>query len=292
MFRDPQRCPRRRRLWELDRASVTAVLRVCFTAEDLRHLLACNGQSGLLRNGDDLYRLAARLCGEPTSLAVYLQHRLGARYNLTVQHSKTASSPGELGALWRNAVRDGEIAGVLWATLCHSACTRALRKRMLQVVRDVHGPMTLADRCLLGLTRYCRLVGECALHWAGLRRADIRPSRASCTPVETSVAGSDAGESAHARVAAGLAGAAHEPVSGAAGALQRAMTDKRNLSLARAAAEALICRTACIRHGGYWRDSEQCRRTGMPCVHDGDAAVARDVEAREIRARETSCSSD
>ena len=32
------------------------------------------------------------------------------------------------------------------------------------------------------------------------------------------------------------------------------------------AADRVICQTGCISHGHYWRDQDQCRRTGKGCV--------------------------
>ena len=33
-----------------------------------------------------------------------------------------------------------------------------------------------------------------------------------------------------------------------------------------AAADSVICQTGCLSHGAYWRDNEQCRRTGKACT--------------------------
>ena len=35
------------------------------------------------------------------------------------------------------------------------------------------------------------------------------------------------------------------------------------------AADRVICQTGCISHGNYWRDEDQCRRTGKSCTMDG-----------------------
>lgn len=36
--------------------------------------------------------------------------------------------------------------------------------------------------------------------------------------------------------------------------------------LGAAAADAVICRTGCVSHDDYWREQDQCRRTGEQCV--------------------------
>jgi hypothetical protein len=36
-----------------------------------------------------------------------------------------------------------------------------------------------------------------------------------------------------------------------------------------AAADWVICQTGCISHGGYWREDDQCRRTGKICSVEG-----------------------
>lgn len=35
------------------------------------------------------------------------------------------------------------------------------------------------------------------------------------------------------------------------------------------AADRVICQTGCISHGGYWRENDQCKRSGKGCVMDG-----------------------
>ncbi|MDR7375863.1 hypothetical protein J2X19_000521 [Rhodoferax ferrireducens] len=35
------------------------------------------------------------------------------------------------------------------------------------------------------------------------------------------------------------------------------------------AADRVICQTGCVSHGNYWRDDDQCRRTGKSCTMDG-----------------------
>lgn len=32
------------------------------------------------------------------------------------------------------------------------------------------------------------------------------------------------------------------------------------------AADLVICQTGCLEHGNYWREQEQCRRTGQHCI--------------------------
>ena len=38
-----------------------------------------------------------------------------------------------------------------------------------------------------------------------------------------------------------------------------------DLAAHHSAADWVICQTGCISHGGYWRDEDQCRRTGKSC---------------------------
>lgn len=42
------------------------------------------------------------------------------------------------------------------------------------------------------------------------------------------------------------------------------------------AADAVICKTGCLSHGGHWRDADQhCRRKGSRCDHPGAGDVHR-----------------
>jgi hypothetical protein len=41
---------------------------------------------------------------------------------------------------------------------------------------------------------------------------------------------------------------------------------EEDLQAHHAAADRVICQTGCISHGGYWREDEQCRRTGKSCT--------------------------
>ena len=41
---------------------------------------------------------------------------------------------------------------------------------------------------------------------------------------------------------------------------------EEGLQAQHAAADWVICQTGCISHGGYWREDDQCRRTGKSCT--------------------------
>ena len=51
---------------------------------------------------------------------------------------------------------------------------------------------------------------------------------------------------------------------------------EEDLSAHLVAADLVICQTGCVSHGGYWREDDQCRRTGKGCVLSG-AEPAREV---------------
>nr|WP_315430215.1 hypothetical protein [uncultured Albidiferax sp.] len=42
-----------------------------------------------------------------------------------------------------------------------------------------------------------------------------------------------------------------------------------DLALHADAADRVICQTGCVSHGNYWRDDDQCRRTGKSCTMEG-----------------------
>jgi hypothetical protein len=42
-----------------------------------------------------------------------------------------------------------------------------------------------------------------------------------------------------------------------------------DLAAHHAAADWVICQTGCVSHGGYWREDDQCRRTGKSCTMEG-----------------------
>jgi hypothetical protein len=44
---------------------------------------------------------------------------------------------------------------------------------------------------------------------------------------------------------------------------------EEDLAAHHAAADWVLCQTGCISHGGYWREDDQCRRTGKSCTMAG-----------------------
>lgn len=126
---------RRRRLWELSRDSHCPVIGVCLPLALLRQLVnkALGGQS----EADDfaLHVGAVSACTTRNRISELLQDELDRRYMVIVRRYRSAKQAGDVAALWRQAVMQGDVTGAFWAALTHPRCDSALEDMLCQ---DMH----------------------------------------------------------------------------------------------------------------------------------------------------------
>ncbi len=105
-----------------------SVLGTCLSASALRKLMArfieVDGMSD-----PTLHHEAVRLAGEDAQVAKALHKALDKHHDATVQRFSRASDASTLGAMWDEALRQGEIPGAYWALLTHRTLTPELRQR-------------------------------------------------------------------------------------------------------------------------------------------------------------------
>lgn len=126
---------RRRRLWELGTHAHCPVVGVCLPLDTVRKL----AQRQLRLQGDeDDYTLHCALvtaAARRAPLAETLQRELEQRHRLAVQQAARCKTGDALQLWWRAQAAAGQMAGPLWATLTHAACSEALE---MQVLAQVH----------------------------------------------------------------------------------------------------------------------------------------------------------
>lgn len=167
----PVRGSRRRRLWELDPKSHCPVVGVCLSLEALRKLV---GRLFRERDSDDygVHVVAVAQCASRSALAELLQTALDRRHALAVQRLRRVHSADELYAQWRAAVREGGVAGVLWAALTHPACDTDLEDRLCREIHMLQHQAGAQERCDRGAS--AQLQAEHALLVRELGRTQER----------------------------------------------------------------------------------------------------------------------
>lgn len=127
---------RRRRLWELPPQALCPVIGVCLPMPVLRRRLGKTSGSDPLGSDYELHCGAIQECSQRTAVAELLQRELESRYALAVRQASACKDSEALCRWWQGATQDsGDVAGALWATLCHARCDGALQERVL---RDIH----------------------------------------------------------------------------------------------------------------------------------------------------------
>lgn len=134
----PEKFPassRRKRLWELDEKCYCPLVGVCFEVSELRRLLGRAANLPGKTSDYEVHVTAVRLCEKRTPFAEQLQRELEKRYVLALKRFRTAKTPDQLLALWREALHGTQVRGALWAVWTHPQCDAVLNQ---QVYADIH----------------------------------------------------------------------------------------------------------------------------------------------------------
>ncbi len=132
---DPQPGSRRVRLWDLPRGTLCPLIGVCLPMAVLRRVLA-----KLLVGVDaaDDYTVHVTAITESdrrTPVAEALQRELDQRHHAALRLAAQAKTVDAVLQAWQTALRSGDVAGGLWASLTHPSCNSEARER---ICRDVH----------------------------------------------------------------------------------------------------------------------------------------------------------
>ncbi len=127
---------RRTRLWEIPSLFHCSIIGTCLTPGELRKLVRkVVGYDVDLLSEITLHNEGVRLAGNQGFAGKLLQKTLDRRHQLTLKQFAKAKDATELGRLWDEAKRSGEIPGAYWAVLTHPLATEAL---IDAVFSDVH----------------------------------------------------------------------------------------------------------------------------------------------------------
>jgi hypothetical protein len=123
---------RRTKIWELSKHLHCSIIGTCLSTSELRQILSktnfvCDGASD-----HELHGQGVRLAGQHDGAGKLLHKTLDKRHRLAITQLEKAKTPEEVRALWREAVKRGDIPGAYWAVFTHPATNEAL-------VREVFG---------------------------------------------------------------------------------------------------------------------------------------------------------
>lgn len=125
------RAGRRRKLWELEDRFHCPVIGTCLTLEDLRKILRQSGVRLKERPTDfDLHVALVRLAGEKGRASRAVQKLLDRRFARHVRHAASLADERALSGWWREAARNGDLAGTFWALATHPALGETLARRL------------------------------------------------------------------------------------------------------------------------------------------------------------------
>ncbi len=123
---------RRTKLWDLSRHLHCSIVGTCLSTGELRQVL---GKAGVVIDGaseHDLHGQGVLIAAQHDGAGKLLHKALDKRHRLAINQFEKAQTVEDVRALWREAVRRGDIPGAYWAGLTHPATTDAL-------VREVFG---------------------------------------------------------------------------------------------------------------------------------------------------------
>ena len=119
-------CPRRRlKLWELPTSLHGPLLGVCLTGEALVELAARHGISAAGNDEFEFHGKILEALRERGPAAEALQRHLDRTHKLWVDRFALLADADAIMDKWRRSVRQGEIAGPLWAASTHRAISAA-----------------------------------------------------------------------------------------------------------------------------------------------------------------------
>ncbi len=114
---------RRTRIWEFSTNLHCSIVGTCLSTAELRQVLGKIGAAPPGSTDHDLHHTAVSLAGRHDLAAKLLHKALDQRHKLAINRFAKASDEAGLTALWREAVKSGDIPGAYWAALTHPATT-------------------------------------------------------------------------------------------------------------------------------------------------------------------------
>jgi hypothetical protein len=159
---------RRTKIWEFSQNLHCSIIGTCLSTGELRQTLT---RPGLAQNDwtdHDLHHKAVSLAAKHDQAAKLLHKALDRRHKLAISQFAKARTEAELTALWRDAVKRGDIPGAYWAVLTHPATTQAVVRLVFGEVHMLSHLVGAANRA--DIRRLCDLEQRNADLEARLRR--------------------------------------------------------------------------------------------------------------------------
>ena len=149
---------RRTKIWEFNTNLHCSIIGTCLSTGELRQVMKKLGVATPDSTDHELHAAAVNLAGRHDKAAKLLHKALDERHRIPINQFGKATTEDTVRALWRDAVRRGEIPGAYWAALTHPATTQA-------IIRDAFGDVHMLSH-LVGaanradIRRLCQLEAE------------------------------------------------------------------------------------------------------------------------------------
>jgi len=150
--------PRRTKIWEFSTHLHCSIIGTCLSTAELRHVLRKFGLASQDSTDHELHGVGVTLAGRHDDAGRHLHKALDHRHKLAVSQFAKAASEDNVRAMWRDAVRRGEIPGAYWATLTHPLTTQALVREAFGEVHMLSHLVGSANRA--DIRRLCVLEAE------------------------------------------------------------------------------------------------------------------------------------
>jgi hypothetical protein len=150
--------PRRTKIWEFNTNLHCSIIGTCLSTGELRQVLRKLGMAAQDHTDHELHGIAVSLAGRHDNPARALHKALDQRHKLPVSQFDKADSLDGLRAMWRDAVRRGDIPGAYWATLTHPLSNQALVREAFGEVHMLSHLVGSANRA--DLRRLCQLEAD------------------------------------------------------------------------------------------------------------------------------------
>jgi Uncharacterized protein conserved in bacteria (DUF2325) len=159
---------RRTRIWEFSQNLHCSIIGTCLSTGELRQTLTRLGLAQSDWTDHELHHRAVSLAAKHDQAAKLLHKALDRRHKLSISQFGKARTETELSALWRAAVKRGDIPGAYWAALTHPASTQDLVRLVFGEVHMLSHLVGAANRA--DIRRLCDLEQHNADLEAKLRR--------------------------------------------------------------------------------------------------------------------------
>jgi hypothetical protein len=158
----------RTKIWEFSQNLHCSIIGTCLSTGELRQTLTRLGLAQTDWTDHDLHHKAVSLAAKHDQAAKLLHKALDRRHKLPISQFGKARIEADLTALWRDAVKRGDIPGAYWAVLTHPATTQALVRLVFGEVHMLSHLVGAANRA--DIRRLCDLEHRNAELEAKLRR--------------------------------------------------------------------------------------------------------------------------